>query len=100
MPSCATPGTSFCFAIHRESPYTTAEMSVYHFARAFKQSIGMPSHEFILRRRGERADRMLHRTDLPLSEIATAVGFSDQSHFCQTLSTADRYDARRGLLES
>src|SRR5437870_2878047 len=62
---------------------TTVGLSVYHFARAFKQSIGMPPHEFILRRRVQRADQMLHRTELPLSEIAAAVGFSDQSHFAR-----------------
>lgn len=62
---------------------TSVGLSVYHFARVFKQSIGMPPHEFILRRRVERADQMLHRTELPLSEIAAAVGFSDQSHFAR-----------------
>ncbi|OLC31456.1 MAG: hypothetical protein AUH28_14190 [Acidobacteria bacterium 13_1_40CM_56_16] len=66
-----------------ETLATTVGLSVYHFARAFKQSIGMPPHEFILRRRVQRADQMLHRTELPLSEIAAAVGFSDQSHFAR-----------------
>jgi transcriptional regulator of acetoin/glycerol metabolism/AraC-like DNA-binding protein len=66
-----------------ETLATTVGLSVYHFARAFKHSIGMPPHEFILRRRVERANQMLHRTVLPLSEIAAAVGFSDQSHFAR-----------------
>ena len=69
--------------IRIETLASSVGLSVYHFARAFKQSIGMPPHEFILRRRVERADQMLHRTELPLSEIATAVGFSDQSHFAR-----------------
>ena len=66
-----------------ETLATMVGLSVYYFARAFKQSIGMPPHEFILRRRVERADQMLHRTELPLSEIAAAAGFSDQSHLAR-----------------
>lgn len=66
-----------------ETLATTIGLSVYHFARAFKQSTGMPPHEYILRRRVERADQMLHRSELPLSEIAAAVGFSDQSHLAR-----------------
>ena len=66
-----------------ETLATLVGLSAYHFARAFKQSIGVPPHEFILRQRLERAGQMLHGTELPLSEIAVAVGFSDQSHFAR-----------------
>lgn len=62
---------------------TLAEMSglsVQHFSRAFKQSIGMPPHCYILQRRIERAQHMLRNTQRPLSEIALLAGFSDQSH--------------------
>jgi AraC family transcriptional regulator len=36
-----------------------------------------------LRRRIERATEMLKQSELPLSEIALAVGFSDHSHFAR-----------------
>ena|SRR5436309_8985821 len=66
-----------------------AGLSVYHFARAFKQTAGVPPHHYLVHRRIERAQEMLARSELPLSEIALAVGFSDQSHlarhFRQTL---------------
>lgn len=58
-----------------------AQLSVYHFARAFRESVGMPPHAYIVRRRIERAQRLLRSTDLSLSEIALKVGFTDQSHF-------------------
>ena len=57
-----------------------AGLSVYHFTRAFKQSAGVTPHHYLVRRRIERAQEMLARSGLPLSEIALATGFSDQSH--------------------
>jgi AraC-like DNA-binding protein/PAS domain-containing protein len=60
-----------------------AGLSTHHFARAFHQSVGMPPHSYLLSRRLERAERMLRETRLPLSEIAVATGFSDQSHLAR-----------------
>jgi AraC-like DNA-binding protein len=60
-----------------------AGLSTYHFARAFHQSMGIPPHSYLLSRRLERAERMLRATQLPLSEIAAATGFSDQSHLAR-----------------
>ena len=57
-----------------------AGLSVHHFSRAFKQSVGMPPYSYILQRRIERAQHMLRNTQRPLSEIASLVGFPDQSH--------------------
>ena len=57
-----------------------ADLSPHHFARAFQQSVGMPPHRYLLRRRLEHVEQMLRDTQLPLSHIALAVGFSDQSH--------------------
>jgi transcriptional regulator of acetoin/glycerol metabolism/AraC-like DNA-binding protein len=60
-----------------------AGLSVHHFARAFRQSAGVPPHGYILKRRIECAREMLKQTNQPLSEIALAVGFSDHSHFAR-----------------
>jgi len=57
-----------------------AGLSMYHFARAFKQSEGMTPHEYLIQCRVQRAKDLLAETDLPLSEVALASGFSDQSH--------------------
>ena len=71
-----------------------AGLSVFHFARQFKQSAGVTPHHYLVQRRVERAQDMLARTDLALSEIAVAAGFSDQSHlarhFRQMLGTTPR----------
>ncbi|HTZ46711.1 MAG TPA: helix-turn-helix domain-containing protein [Verrucomicrobiae bacterium] len=60
-----------------------AGLSPNHFARAFQQSVGMPPHRYLLRRRLEHVEQMLRDTQLPLSQIAQAVGFSDQSHLAR-----------------
>jgi transcriptional regulator GlxA family with amidase domain len=56
-----------------------AKLSPSHFARAFKDSQGVAPHRYILECRVKRTQELL-ATDLPLSEIAVEVGFSDQSH--------------------
>ncbi len=60
-----------------------AGLSVHHFARQFKQSAGVAPHHYLMQKRVERAQEMLAQTDLPLSEIAYAAGFSDQSHLAR-----------------
>jgi transcriptional regulator GlxA family with amidase domain len=57
-----------------------ANLSVCYFVRAFKQSVGVTPHDYLIRRRVERTMELLSSTDMPLSEIALAAGFSDQSH--------------------
>jgi AraC-like DNA-binding protein len=58
-------------------------LSTDHFARAFHRSVGMPPHTYLLRRRLEHVEHMLRETRAPLSEIALATGFSDQSHLAR-----------------
>jgi transcriptional regulator of acetoin/glycerol metabolism len=60
-----------------------AGLSVHHFAREFKQSAGITPHHYLTQKRVERAKQMLAQTDLSLSEIAYATGFSDQSHLAR-----------------
>ena len=60
-----------------------AGLSVHHFARQFKQTAGVTPHYYLTQKRVERAQEMLAKTDLPLSEIAYATGFSDQSHLAR-----------------
>ena len=57
-----------------------ANLSVCYFVRAFKQSAGVTPHDYLIRRRVERAMELLSGTEMSLSEIALAAGFADQSH--------------------
>jgi len=57
-----------------------AQMSLYYFARSFKQQIGLSPHQYLLRCRVERAKALLLQNELTVTEIAHRVGFADQSH--------------------
>ena len=56
-------------------------LSEYHFARMFRESFGLPPHQYLLARRLGRAREMLRGGSLPLGEIALACGFASASHF-------------------
>lgn len=62
-------------------------LSRSHFARAFKVTTGSPVHRWLLDKRLERAEDLLLRTTLSLSEISTVLGFADQSHFTRAFAT-------------
>jgi len=63
-----------------------AEVGVHpvHLAREFRRFQRCTIGEYIRQLRIERACRQLHASDEPLATIASAVGFSDQSHFSRT----------------
>jgi AraC-like DNA-binding protein len=63
-----------------------AGLSPGHFSRAFKQSVGMPPHRYVLRRRIATAADAIRNTDRSLAEVALSVGFSDQSHFTRVFA--------------
>ena len=58
-------------------------LSAGQFFRAFKASVGLPPFQYVLRKRLERACRMMATTDESLSQIAIACGLCDQSHLCR-----------------
>jgi AraC-like DNA-binding protein len=67
--------------IELEALAIMAGLTKWHFARAFKQSIGVPQHFYLIQRRLERAQELLAESDLSLAQIALESGFDDQSHF-------------------
>jgi AraC family transcriptional regulator len=57
-----------------------ARLSVFHFNVAFRNSVGNSPHEYIIRRRMERAQGLMLSTEMSLSEIAAECGLADQAH--------------------
>ena len=57
----------------------------WHFVRRFQASTGCSPHEYITRRRVERAQKLLGSTELSISEIALEVGVS-HSHLSRTFA--------------
>ena len=56
-------------------------ISQYHFCILFKQSMGIPPYEYVLRQRVERAKELLGKyTEMTIAEIALMCGFAHQAH--------------------
>jgi len=58
-------------------------LSISHFFRAFKLTLGVAPFEYIAHRRVDLARTMLRNTTEPLAAIAIACGLCDQSHLCR-----------------
>ncbi len=54
-------------------------LSPFHFARCFKYTTGRGLHQFVIRRRIQRAKELIARSAMPLAEIAVSVGFDSQA---------------------
>jgi len=59
-------------------------LSVSYFYRAFKETFGATPRTYITWLRLELAQKMMLRTEEPLTLIALACGFADQSHLSKT----------------
>jgi AraC family transcriptional regulator len=57
------------------------DLSLHHFARLFKRTIGVAPYRYVLERRVERAKVMLRTANASLADISLSVGFDSQSHF-------------------
>lgn len=56
-----------------------AGMSASCFSRWFREQMGITPHAWVVETRLEHAKRLLRESELPLLEVALAVGFSSQS---------------------
>jgi AraC family transcriptional regulator len=52
------------------------KLSPFHFARMFKQSVGVPPRVYMTQLRMEKVTELLQRTELSVTEIAQEVGYS------------------------
>jgi AraC family transcriptional regulator len=61
-----------------------AGVSPSHFKTLFKQSVGIPVHQYVVRTRVEHAAALL-RGDRPLADVALQAGFANQSHMARCM---------------
>ena len=62
-----------------------AGMGASSFRMLFKQSVGVPVHQYVIRRRVEAAANLLALGHRRLSEVAIQAGFVDQSHMARCM---------------
>lgn len=62
-----------------------AGLSASHFNTQFRESTGMPVHQYVIAARVEHALNLLVRTSRPVCDVALAAGFSNQSHLSRHL---------------
>ena len=58
-----------------------AHISAFHFARAFRASVGLSPHQYVLRQRLQKAVCLMKSGKVPLTLVALECGFHDQPHF-------------------
>lgn len=70
-------------------------LSASYFARAFRHSVGVTAHRWLMNERVERAKDLLRYSALPVAEIAVACGFTDQSHFTRAFAFREGHPPAR-----
>lgn len=73
--------TNLANSISTSDISAAAGLTRMHFAAQFKAATGLRPHEYLLRRRVERAQEMLVQTGMSVVDVALSVGFQSQSHF-------------------
>jgi AraC family transcriptional regulator len=58
-------------------------LSTAHFSEVFRQSTGETPHQFVIRKRIERAKAMLRAAEVRVLDVAVACGFKTQQHFAR-----------------
>jgi AraC family transcriptional regulator len=59
------------------------QLSTSHFFRAFRKTFGESPNRYIMERRIRRAQELILRSRLPLSQVALECGMCDQAHLCR-----------------
>ena len=59
-------------------------LSVSHFARSFKTSFGVSTHQWLIQHRIDHAKQLMKQTSMSLIDIAIHSGFNDQAAFTRT----------------
>jgi AraC family transcriptional regulator len=81
-------------AAHLDQPLSIARLAALcdvhpaRLARAFRRELGVGPGEYQRALRLRHALRLVAETDAPLSEVALACGFCDQSHFSRAFKAA------------
>lgn len=71
--------------------------STYHFARMFRQSVGLSPYQYVLRQRLQLAQQLI-ASGLPLSDVMDKCGYANHSRFARAFS--QQYGVTPGAYQS
>jgi AraC family transcriptional regulator len=67
--------------ISLEGLASTIHLSIFHFSRLFKNTLGISPYQFVLQLKIEYAKRLIKQRQ-PIGDVAHKLGFTDSAHFC------------------
>jgi AraC-like DNA-binding protein len=73
--------TSWYLPLSLEQLSTSAGFSRHHFIRAFRRVFGITPHQYLIRRRIEKAQYLLAHTEMSVTDICYEVGFRSLGSF-------------------
>ena len=76
-------GQNIDHMISRSEAAQHACLNEDYFSRAFKKETGMGYKEFVLKQKADYAIKLLTNTDLPITVIASKVGYDNYNNFTQ-----------------
>jgi AraC family transcriptional regulator len=69
--------------LHLSELAAVAGMSKYHFAKSFREAIGIPPHQYLVKARVEKARTLLADDAMSMEEVALRVGYADKGQFAE-----------------
>jgi AraC family transcriptional regulator len=60
----------------------SAHLSIFHFSRLFKNTIGLSPYQFVLKMKIEYSKTLIRHNNESIGDIAFSLGFTDSAHFC------------------
>lgn len=75
--------------VNLESLAASTHLSVFHFSRLFKNTVGVSPYQFVLHLKIEYAKRLI-KQKTSIGEIAYTLGFTDSAHFCNAFKKITR----------
>jgi AraC family transcriptional regulator len=90
-----TRRVSECIDARLDGNITIAELAAEcglsrsYFTQAFRKSMGITPHRWLMQRRVEKAKSLLREADKPAAEIALACGFASQSHLTRVFRAVE-----------
>jgi AraC family transcriptional regulator len=69
-------------------------LSEYHFARIFRQTVGVSPYKFVMNMKIEYAKELIRSGKKSFSDVAYLLSFSDQAHFSHAFKKVTGYSPR------